>query len=191
MKVTEMVDGKLIFITGKRGSGKTTWIKSYLARQARVLVWDWRGEYDLPVVTLRDLMLKLQGEDFFKVRYSPNFKDDLIEQFDALSFCLLNWRCSNNFTLVVDEAYLVCPGGTHEGSLGRLIRLTRPKSIDLIVSSQRPTLIPGVFRSEADEWIVFSLHNPPDLYLVETMFGSACREVVQNLTQFQYICLEY
>lgn len=180
-----MTDGSVTLILGKRGSGKTTKTKNIIATLPRFMVWDWRGEYDYPEMELQDMLTTLR-QDRFQVTYRPNYRDDLAEQFDQFAYPILHMTSARNFTLVIDEAYLVCPKG-EERSLGKLLRLTRPKNIDLYISSQRPCLIPGVFRSEADRWLIFHLHNPPDLYTIKEIHGQQTMDQVKNLKQFQYI----
>lgn len=183
-----MIDGKVFFVTGKRGSGKTTWVKNQVELNSRVIVWDWRGEYNLPPFHLKDL-IKILNTDTFRVAYRPNYHADLISQFNKLAYAFLHMSCARNFSFVVDEAYMVCPGPNDEGELGKLIRLTRPKNIDLYITSQRPCKVPGVFRSEADEWRVFALHNPPDLQVISEMFGKNTALAAQKLEQYQYLSL--
>ena len=183
-----MQDGKVIFVTGKRGSGKTTWLKNEIDRQRRVLVWDWRGEYSLPPIQLPELLTVLHSDSFCR-SYRPNYHADLLTQFNQLAYAILHMASARNFSLVIDEAYLVCPGPNDEGELGKLIRLTRPKNINLYLSSQRPCKVPGIFRSEADEWKVFALHNPPDLQVIREMFGEPVAIATKKLEQFQYLSL--
>lgn len=182
-----MIDGRAIFVVGKRGSGKTTYIKTVVQSVPRVLIWDWRGEYDYQPVELKDIVSLFRSPSFQRT-YRPDYHSNLSEQFELLAHCILHMDCARNFLFVVDEAYMVCPN-LQELSLGKLIRLTRPKTIDLMYSSQRPTLIPGILRSEADEFVVFKLINPQDVQIVTQIFGPDAGKQAQNLCQFQYLHL--
>ena len=184
-----MTDGSVTFVTGRRGSGKTTWIKNHVARLSRVLVWDWRGEYSFPPISTPKILEMFRSQTF-QFTYRPDYTADLPEQFNVLAYCILHMQAAQNFTLIVDEAYMVCPQNS-EGELGKMIRLTRPKNINLIVSSQRPCLVPGVFRSESDQFIIFHLHNPADVYLIRSIFGEHAAEKVSHLHKFQYLNLSH
>lgn len=173
------------FVVGMSGSGKTTWIKNEIAGHVRVLVWDWRREYPYPPVSLGNLPA-LFSEPSFHRTFQPNPLGDLNGQFQALALCLLLLSGSRDFTLVVDEAYLVCPN-YQEGGLGKLLRLSRTNNIELIISSQRPTLVPGVFVSESKRIILFHLHKIEDLRWLRSYVDTATLEQVPRMQKFQYL----
>lgn len=173
------------FLVGMSGSGKTSWIKNEVAQHKRVLVWDWRREYGFPPVKLEELPAMFQESEFHR-SYQPNPLGELNTQFQALALCLLLLSGSRSFTFVVDEAYLVCPN-YQEGGLGKLLRLSRTNDIELILSSQRPTLVPGVFVSESKRLIVFHLHKIEDLRWLRNYVDADTLRQVPRLRTFEFL----
>lgn len=138
-----------------------------LAHERRIIIWDWRGEYDGDeVATLHDL----PGASFYRkrfcVRYRP-FQPDLVREFNELALFLCRpfdriGRCCD-FTLVIDEAALVCRNQNDAGGLSLLLRVSRHQRINLLWASQRPSGLPGSFLSETRKLYSFRLENVFDV----------------------------
>jgi len=166
-----------IGVIGQSGSGKTTLLKLLIKRERRVLIWDWRGEYDgEQISTLSALPLATWYNKHFLVRYRP-FQPDMVVEFNDLArfLCRQNdamGRCCD-FTFVVDEAALVTRNRNDAGGLSLLLRVTRHQRINLWWASQRPSGLPGSFLSETRQLYAFRLENPFDVRMLKGRFGQA------------------
>jgi len=97
---------------GRRGVGKSTLARQIARHQARLLVWDYIGEYG-PLAfrsegNLQALVSYLREghrQPFFAVRYIPRTGE--VEEFEA--FCRIAYGCRNTL-IVVEEAAAICPG---------------------------------------------------------------------------------
>lgn len=160
-------------ILGGSGTGKTTLLKQLLRERARVLIWDWRGEYDGEQLTdLNELPAATYYRKRFAVRYRPSSLN-LVEEFTRLAQFLCRpddriGRC-RDFTFVIDEAAFVTRN-RQDGGLGLLLRVARPQNIHLLWATQRPSGLPGSFLSETRELIAFRLQNPFDVRLLAGRF---------------------
>lgn len=164
-----------IGVIGQSGSGKTTLLKLLIKRERRVLIWDWRGEYDGDEIsTLHALPAAAYYRKSFLVRYRP-FQPDLVAEFNDLArfLCRQNdavGRCAD-FTFVIDEAALVTRNRNDAGGLSLLLRVTRHQRINLWWASQRPSGLPGSFLSETRQLYAFRLENPFDVRMLKGRFA--------------------
>ena len=179
-----MDDCTIAGIIGRRGSGKTTLIKTLAAGHRRVLFWDWRGEYDGEKVTLEQLPALFRKKRFSAV-YRPG-NGDLVREFDAL--CHVARCIGRDFTFCCDEAALVTPG-YREGGLGLLLRYSRPQGINILWATQRACRIPGVLLSEANTLYVFHLHHRADLQALSTVLDPDDLGRVAALPPHEYLTI--
>lgn len=177
-------------IVGQSGTGKSTLLKCLTRRDRRVLIWDWRGEYDGEEITsLSALPAATYYRRQFRVRYRP-FGLDLADEFLRLALFLCRpadrvGRC-RDFTLVIDEAAMVARL-RHDGGLGLLLRVTRHQAINLLWATQRPSGLPGSFLSETRKLYAFRLENPFDVRLLAGRFGPEQLAQIPRLRDRQYL----
>ena len=178
-----------IGIVGQSGAGKTTLLKSLISGSQRVLIWDWRGEYDGEEITsLEALPAATYYRKAFRVRYRP-FAFDLVEEFNRLARFLCRpfdriGRC-RDFTLVIDEAALVARN-RQDGGLGLLLRVTRHQKISLLWATQRPSGLPGSFLSETRQLFAFRLSNPFDVRMLAGRFPPEDLAAIPRLADRHY-----
>lgn len=184
-------DRETVGIVGQSGTGKTTLLKFLIAREHRVIIWDWRGEYDGEEVSnLYDLPAKSYYHDRFKVRYRP-FAADLVAEFSRLAQFLCRQtdrvgRCKN-FTFVIDEAALVTRNRNDSTGLSLLLRVTRHQRINLLWASQYPCNLPHAFLSESRVLHAFRLEDPFDVRRIAGRFSPNDLEKIPRLRDRQYI----
>lgn len=179
-----------IGIVGQSGTGKSTLLKCLTRGDTRLLVWDWRGEYDGEEITrLSDLPAATYYRSRFRVRYRP-FALDLVDEFQQLAQFLCRpadrvGRC-RNFTLVIDEAAMVARA-RHDGGLGLLLRVTRHQQINLLWATQRPSGLPGSFLSETRKLFAFRLENPFDVRMLAGRFRPEKLAQIPGLPDRHYL----
>lgn len=184
MPKTELPSKTLVL--GLSGSGKTTWVKEQIKLTRRAVIFDPKDEYDLADrISLRELPDVL-GQAQCRCRIVPAPAADIQPQFDALAYALLHMQRATNLTLVVDEAFMVCPK-SGEGWLGKVLRLCRAKSIDVYMVSQRAVGMPGIVQAEATRLILFHLHNPYDLQAVANLTEPKIAKRLPTLRRFEFI----
>lgn len=165
-------------------------LKSLITGSKRVLIWDWRGEYDgEEISTLDALPAATYYRKHFLARYRP-FSFDLVEEFNRLARFLCRpcdriGRC-RDFTLVIDEAALVAKN-RQDGGLGLLLRVTRHQQISLLWATQRPSGLPGSFLSETRALYAFRLSNPFDVRMLAGRFSPADLAAIPLLADRQYL----
>jgi hypothetical protein len=163
-----------IGIIGQSGTGKTTLLKHLVGVRKRVLIWDWRGEYDGDELsTLDTLPQATYYRKTFCVRYRP-FQLDMVEEFTRLAQFLTRpadkvGRC-RDFTFVIDEAALVTRN-RQDGGLGLLLRISRHQSISLLWATQHPSGLPGSLLSETRKLYCFRLENPVHVRMLAGRFA--------------------
>lgn len=167
-------DRETVGIVGQSGTGKTTLLKWLIARERRVLIWDWRGEYDGDeITTLADLPQRSYYRARFCVRYRP-FQADLVAEFNQLARFLCRQQDSvgrcRDFTFVIDEAALVTRNRNDASGLSLLLRVTRHQRINLLWASQYPCNLPHAFLSESRRLYVFRLEDPFDVRRIAGRF---------------------
>lgn len=180
-----------IGIVGQSGTGKTTLLRELIRREPRVLIWDWRGEYDGDEIsTLASLPSSTYYRTRFRVRYRP-YDLDLVTEFNRLAKFLCRpsdriGRCQG-FVFVIDEAAMVARN-RQDGGLGLLLRVSRPQGITLLWATQRPSGLPGSFLSETRTVYSFRLQNPFDVRLLAGRFSPYELARIPYLADRQYFC---
>lgn len=164
--------------------GKTYLAKKLTDFRTRVLVYDTVREFDkgnyVVVASIKELELQLE-QQAFNVRFWDDFRNE--ETFNAV--CELAYEFQD-FIFVVDEVeqfttLKYCPPG-----LKRLINLGRHKSIELISTSQTPSEIPTLLRSQVTDYYFLRMHEPAHLDYVRKIYDGNI-EHVKNLNEQEHI----
>jgi hypothetical protein len=124
-----------------------------------VLIWDWRGEYDGPIMERADLPALLPKKSF-AARIRPNRLETLPNGFAALAHVVTG--LFSDVTVICDEVALVTPNRS-EGGIGQILRYARPQRIGLLWATQRPTGIPGILLAESRTLYCFHCDARADL----------------------------
>jgi len=162
-----------IGIIGQSGSGKTSLLKHLIRREPRVLIWDWRGEYDGDeITTIEQLPQATYYRKRFCVRYRP-FQIDMVAEFTRLAQFITRpadrvGRC-RGFTFVIDEAALVTRN-RQDGGLGLLLRISRHQEINLLWATQHPSGLPGSMLSETRKLYCLRMENPVHVRMLAGRF---------------------
>ena len=174
---------------GRRGVGKTTLARQIARHQARVLVWDYIGEYG-PLAfraegNLREFAAYLscaRGQRFAAGRYIPRTGD--VEEFEA--FCRIAYSF-NNAIIVVEEVAAVCSASYLPPEFGKIVRQGRHRRLGLPWCTQRLNEVSRTLTSLTDVWAGFSLSEPADLTALAQRCGRDYAEQVAKLSRFEWL----
>lgn len=171
-----IADARCVFVTGRRGSGKTTYIQHAIEAAPRAICFDPVGQYarEFRWPLARDLqqLNALVGERWrwrapWRIAYTPDGAASPVIELHKLSVYLWHvmlpyerGRDRRKLALIVEEMNLSLPVyALPEDRRGfqRLILQGRHRGLELFGVTQRPALVSADFRSAAAETIIFPL----------------------------------
>lgn len=161
---------KIELMVGKRGTGKTTLIKSFLKKRARagsrVVALDFLGEY----------------QDYDSVLYSG-----AVSVAKAID---LVWSggCREKRFFVIDELDMYSAKDVR--LLKNVFRLSRHKNIDILASSHRLFSLDVVLRALVDDFYLFKISELRDLEYITSVWGRDIAGQVSALKRFEFIHIE-
>jgi len=160
---------KIFLVLGKRGSGKSFFVKHQLKSANRFLVFDTLGEYDGGVI-IQDInqLIEYWGKNLnknFRIVYQPLQPDD---EFPAI--CDLVWACGN-MVFVVEEIDRFCDSTHLSGEFANIVQRGRHKDITLVAISQRPYRVNRTLSSQVKELYTFQQSEPRDIDFLSEFIG--------------------
>lgn len=157
-----MRSNEILTISGKRGYGKTTLIKSLIANLSRVAIWDPMAEYDHPN------------------SYRP--KQGTIAEFDAW---LHQWWMLGNVFLVVDEADFVMPVKKPlSPEAYSIINVGRHRNIGLAMLTRRIAELNKTAFSQSENIFLFRHSISNDVNYLREFIDNV--EVIRTFEKYQY-----
>lgn len=167
-----MKDARCIFVTGRRGSGKTTRVQELIEGCRRLVAFDPLGQYGREfrwpmAADIRELhgFLVQHWRGDFRIAYTP--RSDFRRALHQLSAYLLRamepyerGRDRRKVTLIVEEMNLSVPVTPLPADMAGFLPLVlqgRHYGIEIIGVSQRPALVSADFRSACAETYVLPL----------------------------------
>ena len=158
-----------LFATGKRGSGKSSFLKQYARGFGRVLVWDPKNEYGqaLGVDPIRSPIELAARIDEPRLVYVPPRglpRKKLLPVFDFVCECVAARRHRSLF--LVDELQGVSSSWGGSGWWDFLEREGRHDGVELAAAAQRPVMIDGQVIANATRIVVFRLGHSRDRRLI-------------------------
>ena len=192
-------DATITAVYGRRGTGKSTLVKSILRDRSRVVVFDPTGEYArlrgyaaaATIAAVRDHM-KQGWKRGFRIAYVPRW-DHIGELHDLTEFVWAaqapydDGRDHRQVTLVVEEANLAMPASQlprDKGGIVRAILQGRHRGIEIIGVTQRPALVHPNFRGNAAETWLFALEDYNDIGTVRRWLGDGVADQLKGLPVF-------
>lgn len=170
----------MILALGARGTGKTAWMIRQCASDARLAVWDFKGDPTLRGIGQRftDLgaMVRAMAAPKFRVHYVVNHGADIDAQFDL--FCRACWL-AGNLRMFVAELPEVTRAGRAPPSWRRCVNVGRlyegPKGkrlwLSIIAEAQRFAEIDRSVTGNADMIHLGRLGNLSDCKQFGAMWG--------------------
>lgn len=180
-----MTESKVTLILGKRGSGKSFFLKKILSAERRFLVYDTLGEYSDGVVftEFEDLGRFWKDHIFgqFRLVYQP-----LRPQEEFEKVCNLVYICGG-MVFAAEEIDTFCRPNEISLEFANVIQRGRHKAIDFYGISQRPYGINRIISSQAKRIITFQQSEPRDLDYLSMYIGKELSEKVRDLDRFCFL----
>lgn len=176
MRFLQPTPAEVLCVTGARGSGKTTWAKSYLSRIPRVVAWDPLGEFAelLGERVHLDRLAAHPHKDSAVLRLSVDpgpwgvEEGDLEERFGL--FCR-TVEGIGNLCAVVEEVSLVASPNRVPPPFARLAAIGRHSGVSLVVIGQRFAQFPRVLTAQASRIVALRQVEPSDLADLDKRIG--------------------
>lgn len=174
---------------GRRGMGKTTLARQIARHQARLVVWDYIGEYGPLVLrcegdvrSLAEYLRWARSQRFAAARFVP--RDGTAEEFET--FCS-TVNCFSNLLVVVEEVAAVCNASYLPPAFGRIVRQGRHRGLGVLWTTQRLNEVSRTLTSLTDCWAGFGLSEPVDLQALAARCGRAYADRVAELARFEWL----
>lgn len=178
----------VISVFGKKGYGKTTFIKKYLLpKYQKKIILDTMEEYHndkslvtgsaLETVEIVEYMLE-QEKDFTIVQQSS------FNEYEQLLDVVIQIP---ELTLVIDEIDKFGEPNSIHPALKELYNTARHYQINLIGASRRPNQVNRIITSQSDLIIIFHTSEPSDLIYYKHYISKEIIERIRNLKKYEYL----
>lgn len=179
---------------GARGTGKTAWVKQFIAqgKATRLMVWDYKHDHALaslgqPFTSWAKFVAACKKKTF-AARYLVSPDHDPHEQFEA--FCALAWR-EGNLTMFVDELAEVTKANKAPATWRKCVNVGRSydngtKALAIIGASQRPAEVDKSFLANCDVIHTGRLGDIADAKRFAASWGIDAGELV-NLADLHWV----
>lgn len=184
---------KILGIVGRKGSGKSTMLTALLVQVRRLLIFNTMGEHNWApdqisdLDTLHNYMMNLQDpKEEFQCAYTP--VGEVSDEFDVVANEAFD---TGNMTFAIEELPMLTRSPAYmQPSLGRLFRLGRHRSLNLVWTAQRAAEVPRGVTGATDVFIFFQQTEPNDLKALEYRCGSECVAEVERLDLHGYLVFD-
>jgi hypothetical protein len=164
MSKTE-VQNSIVGIVGRKGTGKSTYLRELLRRCPRFVVFDVMAEHSgqghnrfESGAQLGRFLKWSRDKQTFAGAYVPG--GDLEEEIEEASRLVY---ARGQVCFACEEVPLYTHPGYMPPLLGKLIRTGRHRQIDIVWTAQRAAEVPKTLTALTDIWILFSQVEPRDL----------------------------
>ena len=180
----------MIAVLGVTGCGKSSWVKQHLQRdrRRRVLIWDFKGEYEIGHVTISTaelvkILVGVKRVNQFVIAFRPSMHASVRQkQFDL--FCRAAFEV-RDLTVVVEELKFVTKANWAPAPWAMLTMTGRDRGIHVIGTSTRPAAIDKDFFGNATVIHTGRLVYPDDVRTVaQAMVVDPAR--IQPLADLEY-----
>lgn len=162
-----MASNEIIFVAGQRGSGKTFWVKHYLAGLSRYLLYDTLGEYDGPryldIISFIEACQQDSG-GYLEAIFDPPTNEDFPY------FCRVALSVGRVYVVVEEIDLFTTPYNTPV-ELQKLIKYGRHYGVNIVGVSRRPSEVSRLFTSQATRFIAFLQREPRDIQYFRSIMG--------------------
>jgi len=173
-------------ILGKRGGGKSYYIKNSLRDMPRFLIYDTMGEYSEYGIVFQDVpelcnyLQKYYQEDF-KIIYQPLNPSTEFDYIADLVYSI------GDTYFIVEECDTYCSSYNISPSFANIVQRGRHSNIDLWAVSQRPYRMNRTLSSQAKEIVSFQMTEPRDIKYIEEYLGREEALEVQDLEKYHFL----
>lgn len=179
-------EADIIFVMGKKGEGKSNAVKVLIKGVSRYIIWDYNHEHSELgfVVTDTATMEEAWNSRITKIVYQPQYKTDLeFTQFINFMFK----KNVNNFLLIIEEINNFAESKRIIYPLQVLIRTCRHRGIGMICTSRRALGVHRDVSYNADHILVFKLHHPKDLDLLEEWMDRTKVNQIPQMKKYSFL----
>ncbi len=181
----------LCVVLGKRGQGKSTWIKNTLPALPSFLLYDTLGEHQGANYFNRpEEVLKYFGNfpDYGAPGYKAIFRPRGIAWRDAepMEWCCRFSYALGNLALIIEEVDAFTGANMYPRALGDMINFGRHRNVDLIVSARRAALVPRLLTSQASDFVLFNMTEVRDIKWVGETLGESM-DRLRDLQRGQFL----
>jgi DNA helicase HerA-like ATPase len=180
------VQNRIIFITGRKATGKTTFSNA-LAAQAyhagrRVIVVAPMGGFDLPGCPTVHSQAEMLSDRTVGRSFVLNPPDD------ATALLAIRFAYAlGNVLLVVDEIDLYADVRSPDPIVMQIIRYGRHRGVSLLGVSQRPANVVRDMTAQCDFIVMFQSTELRDVAYLSDRIGNDNAEKIRALPQFTYM----
>lgn len=181
---------EIIFVSGRRGSGKSYWTKELSQSLPRCVILDPLGEYKADeYFTEIETFIEFQKADkanpkFFTVSFNPV---DLEEDFDL--FCRAILARGDVYLIMEELDQLSTPYNTPY-DFAKLIKYGRHYGIQIVGVSRRPAEVSRLFTSQASRFVCFPQFEPNDIKYWRSIIGKAADQL-PTMSDYHYLDIDF
>lgn len=174
----------ILGIFGKKGFGKTHYVKGLLHKFDRKIIFDKNNEYFGGIIFTDYEKFNEFYQKYLKndKKYTVILKFMTYEDYEKLFNNIMNIK---NVTLVIDEANFYFPPTSTPIEVKNLIAISRHARIDIVYISRRVYEVSPMLRSQTDELVTFRQTEKRDLELLHS-YGFNANEV-RKLPKYHYL----
>lgn len=136
-RLEQRPDGEIMTVVGASGCGKTTWTMRQVARDARLISWDYQAQWAAhgctPLRSIPELARACSSREPGQLAYIGP-----VDSFDAFCRVALLWLKLGACTIVIEELAEVTSPGKAPPGWGELVRWAHKLNGRLVVLTQRP-----------------------------------------------------
>lgn len=177
------VQNQIVGIVGRKGTGKSSYLRELLRHCPRFLVFDvmaehaWQGGNKLESsAQLAQFLTWSREQEKFAGCYVPDGAlDEEIEEVARLVYG------RGHMCFACEEVPLYTQPGYMPPLLGKLVRTGRHRHIDIAWTAQRAAEVPKTLTALTDVWILFSQVEPRDLSALADRCGREVADRVAGL----------
>ena len=181
-----MTEAVIRLVLGKRGCGKSYYVKQDIKDEKRLIVYDTMGEYTdfgVPIYDIDGLIdfWTNKTESNFRIIYQPLQPE---VEFDYV--CRLVYAC-RDLTFVAEEIDTFCSPSGLSLAFANIIQRGRHKNIEFYGVSQRPYGIARSISAQAKEIVTFKQTEPRDIEYLKTYIGRDIEGQMETLGQYEFL----
>lgn len=176
-------ENRIITILGRKGSGKSTLAGRLLPEFSRLVILDYLGEYDAPMIaddvkSACRKILSVQDQPAFKIACRVPVDDGL----DLLELC----NSIGRLTVVLEETSLYCRPTFLPPQLETIVRYGRHRSVSLVCIARRPSEVNREITAQSDIVCSFQQQEPRDVQYLRGFFGKRA-DLLPHIPRFRYM----
>lgn len=184
-----MYSNPIIVVFGRRGFGKTTWIRWHIyERPEKVFfIYDHHREYIFERAyyynSVKDFLMENDSFEINDYSYNKVIFRGEIDYDEFFEMCYEVGNC----IAVFDEIDNACNTAFMSKSLNKIIQYGRHKNVGLIGSARRPSRVVRDLTANASSIIIYNIQEPRDLKYIEEFCGEDFAEMAPWLDIGEYI----